>query len=142
MSDATGDLLAESVRNITKRSIPKPQPPVGGNPCSRLRRVNEEIAAARNRYDEPHSRVDEGLVNALCFVITLLLLLHLFLEAQALFKGVVQLGIGVAELFSTHEALKSLAETWARSVPLGERGHDLWVAHCESSSTDVVCVGV
>lgn len=29
-------LLVESVKNITRRSIPIPHPPVGGNPCSSL----------------------------------------------------------------------------------------------------------
>lgn len=29
-------MLAESVRNMTSRSIPNPNPPVGGKPYSRL----------------------------------------------------------------------------------------------------------
>ena len=76
---------------------------------------------------ERNVRVDEGFINTLSLVITLLLLPDLLLEPQSLFEGVVQLGVGIAEFLAAHETFESFTETGARSVPLGERGHDLWV---------------
>ena len=76
---------------------------------------------------EKHVRVDEGFINTLSLVITLLLLPDLLLEPQSLFEGVVQLGVGIAEFLAAHETFESFTETGTRSVPLGERGHDLWV---------------
>jgi hypothetical protein len=76
-------------------------------------------------------RVNEGLVDALGFVIALLLLPHLLFKAQPLLEGVVQLGVRIAELLSAHEALEALAQARARTMPLGERGHHLRVADDE-----------
>ena len=39
ISDDSGNALVESVRNMTSLSIPIPQPPVGGRPCSKLRPI-------------------------------------------------------------------------------------------------------
>ena len=66
-------------------------------------------------------RVNKDLIDALGFVIAGLLLPDLLLETQSLLKGIVQLGVGVAELFAAHEPLETLAQAWARAVVLGKR---------------------
>ena len=78
-----------------------------------------------------NSRVNIRLVDSLCLIVPLFLLSHLLLEPQTLFKGVVQLGVSVAELLSAHEALEPFAQARTRTMPLGERGHDLRMADDE-----------
>lgn len=68
-----------------------------------------------------HVRVNKGLIDALRFIVALLLLSHMLLKAQPLLEWVVQLRVRVAELLATHEALKTLTESWPRTVPLGQR---------------------
>ena len=65
--------LVELVRNITNRSIPIPQPPVGGNPCSSLL-VGTITKHERLRQKKRYSRVYERLVDALDFIIAGVLL--------------------------------------------------------------------
>jgi hypothetical protein len=139
--------LVESVKNMTSRSIPIPQPPVGGRPCSRLYWIDngvelilrEEWLTHQGRSRQPlaprhlpvlsaspaESRVEVrnyGAPQRKLGNHT-----HLLLEAQSLFKWIVQLGISVAELLSTHEPFEALAEAWARAVPLGKGWHYLWM---------------
>lgn len=59
---------------------------------------------------------------------------YLLLEAQSLFKRIVQLRVRVAELLAAHESLEALAEAWARAMPFGEGGHYLWMP-------DLICNG-
>jgi len=49
-----------------------------------------------------------------------LIMTDLLFEAKTLLERIVQLCVGIAEFFATHEALKSLAETRAGTMPLGE----------------------
>ena len=121
------DVLVELVRNMTRRSMPIPQPPVGGRPCSILHISNFSTILMHGAKDK-YARINVHLIYPLRLVVSLLLLPHLLLEAQALLEGVVQLRVGVAELLSTHEALETLAETGTGAVVLGKWGHDLWVA--------------
>ena len=60
---------------------------------------------------------------------------NLLLEARALLEGVVQLGVGVAELLAAHKALETLAQARPRAVPLGERRHHLWMADWRTTDT-------
>lgn len=64
--------LVEFVKNITRRSIPIPQPPVGGSPCSRLKKKIDQRYSATLR--ERNLRINESLVNPLGLVIALFLL--------------------------------------------------------------------
>ncbi|GKT46492.1 uncharacterized protein ColSpa_06674 [Colletotrichum spaethianum] len=73
----------------------------------------------------------EVLVDELGLVVTLILLACLFLKAQSLVEGVVQLGVGVDNLLLAHEGLESLAQTGDLTVVLGEGAHDLRVAEDE-----------
>jgi hypothetical protein len=94
-----------------------------------------------------HSRVYERLVDTLDLIITGVLLsgLHkqehsatqyfhnvsptdLLLESRPLLERIVQLSVGIAELLSAHEPLKTFTQTRSRPVPFGQRGHDLGVA--------------
>ena len=109
-AEAEQNVLVELVRNITRRSIPIPHPPVGGRPCSSLR----DASVTKHVYrSQANLRVNEGLVDALRFVVALLLLPHLLLEPQPLLERIVQLGVGVAELLPAHEALEPFAEPWS-----------------------------
>jgi hypothetical protein len=67
-------LLAESVRNMTRRSIPSPHPPVGGKPCSRLAHVRLDKAFRILISNKCNSRIQESLIHALCLLVSLLLL--------------------------------------------------------------------
>lgn len=70
------DLLNEFVKNMTRRSIPMPHPPVGGNPCSSL--SNIELSAQHHHLTQLrktiHLRINKRLIDALSFVVALLLL--------------------------------------------------------------------
>ena len=55
-----------------------------------------------------HVRVDKDLIDALGFIVTSLLLSDLLLKTQSLLERVIQLGVCVAELLATHEALEPL----------------------------------
>lgn len=92
-------------------------------------RMKRQIKVAY-KNEGRYARVDERLIDALRLVVAGLLLADLLLEAQPLLEGVVQLGVRVAELLATHEALKALAETGTRPVVLGQRRHHLRVTDC------------
>lgn len=77
------------------------------------------------------SRINESLIVTLCLVISKILLPHLLLEVGLLDEGIVQLGVGVAELASGDETLETFTQSLARAVTLGERRHDLRVADDE-----------
>ena len=65
------NVLVESVKNMTRRSIPRPHPPVGARPCSRLgKEGSNEVKTDVQKY----IRVDESFVDALCLIISLVLL--------------------------------------------------------------------
>lgn len=81
-----------------------------------------------------NSRVDEGLVDALGLLVSLVLLPRLLLESLPLVERIVQLGVRVADLLGGDERLESLAESGSRSVSLGERGHHLRVADYERAN--------
>ncbi len=55
------------------------------------------------------------------FVITFLLLLHLGHEELLLHEGVVQLGVGIAELVVLDEEFESFSETGLAAVVFGKR---------------------
>lgn len=76
-------------------------------------------------------RVHKGLVDTLGLVITLSLLPALLLKSLSLIEGIVQLGVGVANLLSSNECLESFTDTGSRSVVLGKRRHDLRVTDCK-----------
>lgn len=59
---------------------------------------------------------------------------HLFLKPQPLLEWVVQFGIRVAELLSTHESLESLTQSRSRTMPFGQRRHHLRMS-------DYECIG-
>jgi hypothetical protein len=99
-------ILVESVRNITRRSIPIPQPPVGGRPCSRLRgmlQMNEHTRRRRNTYASTKvSSIPCASSSPCSFCLTYddrqsdpeglqkgRDKTHLLFEPQSLFKGVV-----------------------------------------------------
>lgn len=68
------DALVEFVKNMTRRSIPNPHPPVGGRPCSRL------VEISQLGFQDPERnglRVNKSFINTLCFIVTLFLLLDL-----------------------------------------------------------------
>ena len=71
----------------------------------------EKRSAMVRTAKRSHVRVNEGLIDALSFVISSLLLPDLLLKAETLLKGIIQLSVGVAELLAAHEALETLAET-------------------------------
>lgn len=48
-------ILAESVRNMVSRSIPMPQPPVGGSPYSSAVQKFSSTACACGRERPPHT---------------------------------------------------------------------------------------
>lgn len=73
----------------------------------------------------------EVLINELSLVVTLVLLPSLLLETHTLVEGIVQLGVGVANLLLADESLETLAESGEVTVVLGERRHHLGVASDE-----------
>ena len=88
-NSSTSRMEAESVSSMTRRSKPKPRPPVGGRPYSRaLTIVVVHLGLAVGLQGLP--------------------LGHLALEALLLVDGVVQLAEGVAELGAVDEVLKPL----------------------------------
>jgi hypothetical protein len=68
------DILVELVRNMTRRSMPIPQPPVGGRPCSSLYKGKPTNP---QKTPKENGRVNICLIDPLSLVIALLLLLHL-----------------------------------------------------------------
>ena len=84
-------------------------------------------------------RIDECLVNTLCFVVTGLLLSDLLLEAKSLLERIVQLRVGVAELLPAHEALETFAQTRARAMVLGQGRHHLRVTDCNGRVSNKLC---
>jgi hypothetical protein len=140
-------MLAESVKNMTRRSIPRPNPPVGGKPYSSLRTslkkgrpirmsVNkksrfENDLHAKASFLRSYSRVHEGLVDTLSLVVSLVLLPCLLLEPLSLVERIVQLGVGVADLLGSDESLEPFAKTRSGSMTLGQRRHDLRVSDDE-----------
>jgi hypothetical protein len=83
----------------------------------------------RSSREEGSLRINERLIDALSLLVTLILLPDLLLESLALVKGVVELGVGVADLLGGDKGFESLAEARTGSVALGEGGHDLGVAN-------------
>jgi hypothetical protein len=142
------------VRNITRRSIPIPQPPVGGRPCSSLycrtrislwihkftvgtkrthQRMSHRYPGPRHRpvpSVSPKSGVSQSTTDRTQNT-------HLLLESKALLERIVQFRISVAKFLATHEALESLAEPGSRTMPLGEGGHHLWMADCMGADGQV-----
>jgi hypothetical protein len=72
-------------------------------------------------------RVHEDLIVEHGFVVSFLLLSHLCHEQFLLHEGVVELGVGIAELVVFDEELEPLGEAGLAAVVLGERRHRLWV---------------
>lgn len=76
--------------------------------------------------------VNEAFVNPLSFLVTSVLGIRLRLEALKLHFRVVQLRVGVDQLVLVGKQLKSLSETFFRTVPLGEGTHQLGVVDNEA----------
>jgi hypothetical protein len=134
----TSLMLLESVKNMTNRSIPIPQPPVGGKPYSSLLH-NSSVEFNGTTGHSEYARVHKGLVDTLCLVITLSLLPALLLESLSLVEGIVQLGVGVADFLGSNESLETFTDTRSRSVVLGERRHDLRVTnYCRTGHLVIV----
>ena len=55
----------------------------------------------------------------------------MFLETRKLVDGVVQLGVGVAELLAAHEELEALRKLGIRAVTLAQRRHLARIVHHE-----------
>lgn len=72
MSSSKNNSLSELVRNMTRRSMPMPHPPVGGSPCSSLASVGIQFIQQKK-----HSRIYKGLIDPLSFIVSLFLLLYL-----------------------------------------------------------------
>jgi len=53
-------------------------------------------------------------------------------------EGIVQFGVGVANLLGSDESFESFTESGDRSVVLGERGHDLRVTDDERGRDTLV----
>lgn len=70
----------------------------------------------------------KGLVDELGLVVALLLLVGLLLEAQALVKGIVQLGVGVDDFLFADKGLEALAQAGRVAVVFGQRRHHLRVS--------------
>ena len=81
----------------------------------------EKRSAMVRTAKRSHVRVNEGLIDALRFIVALLLLSHLLLEAQPLLEWVVQFRVRIAELLAAHEALEAFTEARPRAVPLRQR---------------------
>ena len=71
--------------------------------------------------------VDKCLIVEHGLVISFFLFLDLLQEQFLLDEGVVELGVGIAELVVVDEELKPLSESGLGSMVLGERGHELGV---------------
>ena len=54
-------------------------------------------------------RVQKYLIHVLRLIVSLILLPQLLLEPESLFKGIVQLGISVADLLGAQEGFETLA---------------------------------
>ena len=121
-------MLAESVRNMVKRSTPRPQPPVGGRPySSELQKVSSIICASSSpaalschpqrvppSQPVPFSRRRPATIH----IHGGRRYLGLVGEALALRERVVQLGVRVAHLLLAHEELKALGQAGYAPVPV------------------------
>ena len=136
-----------------------PHPPVGARPCSRLKKTQSlvECKEHNNNNRRTHQWTFRQLLelhhhpalfaspskvpkNQNCIKTTKRNSngTHLLLETQPLLKGIIQLRIGIAELFSTHETFKSFTKSRARTMPFSKRGHDLRMAHYKDTCLLVI----
>ena len=88
--------------------------------------VNTDTPAASGRQTVLQG-LHEVLVDCLSLHVTCLLCLCLVREQVELDLRVVKLGVGIDKLVVVAEKLEALDEAGLASVPLGQRGHDLWV---------------
>jgi len=88
--------------------------------------IDTETPATSGRQAVLHGRA-ETLVNGLSLVVTGSAVGDLALEQPPLYDGIVQLGVGVADLATSNEELETLSERGSAAVVLGERRHDLGV---------------
>jgi hypothetical protein len=57
-------MLAESVKNMTNRSIPRPNPPVGGRPYSRLHKPSNKLPSVLHKMRHDITSVDSILTRS------------------------------------------------------------------------------
>ena len=76
--------------------------------------------------------VNKDLIVEHGLVISFFLLSHLLQEELLLYEGIVQLGVGVAELVVFDKKLEALGESGLGSMVLGERRHHLRMLNDES----------
>lgn len=139
-----GGILVELVRNMTRRSIPIPQPPVGGRPCSSLSKTCQPPSVRKTRGTYASTKVSSipwASSSPCSFCRTcitesarsetrrIVVVTYLLLEAETLFEWVVKFRVGIAKFLAAHETFESLAEARARAMPLGQRGHHLGMAN-------------
>lgn len=76
--------------------------------------------------------VHEHVVVEHGFVISFILLLHLIKEQILLHEGIVEFGVGIAELMVVDKQLEALGESRLASMILGKGRHQLGMLHDES----------
>jgi len=116
-------MLDESVRNMVKRSMPRPQPPVGGRPYSRALQKVSSISCASsspaalsyawvaiNAPRRQYIRSAGGSLTSQATYFARTAHLGLVGKPLALGEGVVQLGVRVAQLLLAHEKLETLGQ--------------------------------
>ena len=99
-NSSTSRRLSAPVSIITRRSMPRPTPPVGGIPCS-----SASTKASSKGWASSSPRAELG---------------RLLLEAAALLVGVVELAEGVGDLDPADERLPALDQALLGAVRLGE----------------------
>lgn len=102
--------------------------------CQQHSQTIDAHAPSSGGWQAIFESLDEGLINALCLVISGILGSCLLLEAFELDLWVVQLGVRVNELVLVREQLEALCQALLRAMPFGQRTHQLRMVDDEAGA--------
>ena len=102
--------------------------------CQQHSQTIDAHAPSSGGWQAVFESLDEGLIDALCLVISGILGSCLLLEAFELDLWVVQLGVRVNKLVLVREQLEALCQALLRAMPFGQRAHQLRVVDDEAGT--------
>ena len=102
--------------------------------CQQHSQTIDAHAPSSGRWQAVFESLDEGLIDALCLIISGIFGSCLLLEAFELDLRVVQLGVRVNELVLVREQLEALCQALLRAMPFGQWTHQLGVIDDEAGA--------